>query len=280
MQDVAIIGAGELGGSLAHLLAERDVVRSIRLIDSVGSVAAGKALDIMQASPIEQFATRVEGAGDVSYAAGATIVVIADRYGHDEWQGDEAVLILKQLSQLAQAAIVLCAGASQRELVERGVCDQRHSSHRLFGSAPEALAAALRSLIALETNGSANDVALTVLGIPPQQAVIPWQTVTIAGFAATDVLSEPVRRRIEARLAPLWPPGPHALATAAADAVASMASESRRTFSCFVGPADARERRYRAVALPVRLGLDGATRMELPELGPRARVALDSALRL
>ena len=58
---------------------------------------------------------------------------------------------------------------------------------------------------------------LTVLGVPPFHTVVPWQTVTIAGFAATDVLSEPVRRRIEARLELLWPPGPHALATAAAD---------------------------------------------------------------
>ena len=61
-------------------------------------------------------------------------------------------------------------------------------------------AAALRSLIALETNGSVKDIALTVLGIPPHQTVIPWHTVTIAGFAATDVLSEPVRRRIEIRM--------------------------------------------------------------------------------
>jgi malate/lactate dehydrogenase len=43
MQDVAIVGAGELGGNLAHVLAGRDVVRSIRLIDSAGNVAAGKA---------------------------------------------------------------------------------------------------------------------------------------------------------------------------------------------------------------------------------------------
>jgi malate dehydrogenase len=280
MRDVAIIGAGELGGSLAHVLAERDVVRSIRLIDSAGSVAAGKALDIMQASPIERFATQVSGATDVSYAASAAIVVIADRVGSGEWQGEEAMLLLKQLAQVAHPAIVLCAGASQRELIERGVCDQGYSARRLLGSAPEALAAALRALIALETNGSVRDIALTVLGIPPQQTVVPWHSVTIAGFAATDVLSEPVRRRIDARLAPLWPPGPHALATAAAEAVSSLAGDSRRTFSCFVGPTEAGERRYRAAALPVRLGPDGATRMELPELDARTQVALDTAMRL
>ena len=279
MQDVAIVGAGELGGNLAHALARRDVVRSIRLIDPAGSLAAGKALDIMQSAPIEQFATQVAGATDVSYAAGAAIIVIADRAA-GEWRGDEAMLLLKQLAQFTQPALVLCAGASQRELVERGVREQRYPAGRLAGSAPEAFAAALASLIALEWNGSVRDIALTVLGVPPDHTVIPWHTVTIAGFAATDVLSEPVRRRLEARLAALWPPGPTALAAAAAEAVASMVSESRRTFSCFVTPSEIVEGRYRAAALPVRLGPDGARRIELPELDPRARVALDTAMRL
>src|SRR4029453_7635745 len=151
MQDVAIVGAGGLGGNLAHVRAERDTVRSIRLIDSAGSVAAGKALDIRQASPIEQFATDVSGVTDISYAAGSTVIVVADRAGQGEWQGEEAMLLLKQLSQLGRSAIVLCAGASQRELVERGVREHRYSSQRLFGSAPEALAPALRALIGLQT---------------------------------------------------------------------------------------------------------------------------------
>src|SRR5262249_21914902 len=234
MQDVAIVGAGELGASLAHVLASRDVVGSIRLIDGAGTVAAGKALDIMQASPIASFATKVAGAIDISYAAGSKVVVIADRVGQGEWQGDEAVLVLKQLSQVAQSAILLCAGASQRVLIERGIGDHWFPASRIIGSAPEALAAALRSVIALETNGSYPDIALTVLGVPPQQTIIPWHTVTIAGFAATSVLSESVRRRIETRLTPLWPPGPYALATAAAEVIAGTVSESRRTFSCFV----------------------------------------------
>ena len=208
------------------------------------------------------------------------MVVIADRAGHTEWQGDEALLLLKQLSESARGAIVLCAGASQREVIERGVRDHRYSPQRLFGSAPEALVAALRSVIALETNGSARDVALTVLGVPPLQTVIPWHTITIAGFSATDVLSEPIQRRIEARLALLWPPGPHALATAAAEMVASIANGSPRTFSCFVAPVDEGQWRQRVAALPVRLGPEGTTRVALPELDARARVALETAIRL
>ena len=61
MREVAIVGAGELGGAVAHVLARRDVVRSLVLVDESGRVAAGKALDIAQAAPVEGFATQLTG---------------------------------------------------------------------------------------------------------------------------------------------------------------------------------------------------------------------------
>lgn len=278
MYDVAIVGAGELGGALAHVLARRDVVGAIRLIDTLGTVAQGKALDIMQASPVDGFATRVTGATDLTYAAGATIVVLADRAEGSEWQGDQGLLMLRQLSPLTRRAIVICAGALQRELVERGVRELGFRVDQLFGSAPEALAAAVRSLVALEVNGSARDVALTILGVPPAHTVIPWESVTVGGFSASEVLSEPSRRRIIARVAPLWPPGPYSLATVAAEAIAAITGQSQRTLSCFVAPDDAHGRRARAAALPVRLGETGVVSVALPVLDARAQVALDNAL--
>jgi malate dehydrogenase len=280
MHDVAIVGAGELGGALAHVLARRDVVGTIRLIDTMGSVAQGKALDIMQASPIDEFATRVTGATDLTYAAGATIVVLADRAGGSEWQGDEGLLVLRQLSPLTRHAIVMCAGAFQRELVERGVRELEFRVDQLFGSAPEALAAAVRSLVALEVNGSAKDVALTILGVPPTHVIIPWESVTVGGFSASDVLSEPSRRRIISRVVPLWPPGPYSLATVAAEAIAAIVGQSQRTLSCFVAPDDTYGRRARAAALPVRLGTTGVANVALPVLDARAQVALDNAMLL
>jgi malate dehydrogenase len=63
--DVVILGAGELGGTLAHILARSEMSPAIRLVDDAGQVAAGKALDIMQAAPIEGFAARVSGRATV-----------------------------------------------------------------------------------------------------------------------------------------------------------------------------------------------------------------------
>src|SRR2546422_7980849 len=120
MKGVAIIGAGEVGGLLAHVLARRDAAAAIRLIDESGRVAAGKALDITQSAPIEQFAACLSGATDTSTAAGAAIVVLADRVGGGEWQGEDALALLKRLNQLASGAVLLCAGPSYPQLVERG----------------------------------------------------------------------------------------------------------------------------------------------------------------
>src|SRR3954470_9328872 len=118
MQEVAIIGAGELGGATAHARAPSNLVRTTTLIDETRRVPAGKALDIAQAAPIEGFATQLSGATDVSLAAGKTIVIVADRFTGGEWQGEDGLVLLKQLSQSAPDAVIVCAGPSQRELVE------------------------------------------------------------------------------------------------------------------------------------------------------------------
>ena len=283
MQHVAIIGAGELGGAVAHVLARRDLVRSITLIDDSGRVASGKALDIAQAAPVEGFATQLSGSSDVSVAAGAAIVILADRADRNaggEWQGEEGMLLLKRLTQTASGAVILCAGASQRELVDRGVRELHMRRERLFGSAPEALAGGARAMVALALNASPRDVALSILGVPPAQTVIPWEDATIAGFALTRLVTEPTRRRLAARVTALWPPGPHALASAATMVVEAMAGRSRRIASCFIAPDTSAGTRTRTAAQPVRLGSAGIVDVVLPSLSVVEKIALDNAMML
>jgi malate/lactate dehydrogenase len=173
----------------------------------------------------------------------------------------------------------VCAGAEQRDLLDAG--EAPFGKNRLIGSAPEALASAMRALVALETNGSVHDIALTVLGVPPAHVIALWEDATIAGFSATKVLDEPARRRLAARMPLLWPPGPYALAAAATEAIAAITGYSRRTLSCFVAaPEDLAGLRARAAALPVRLGRDGVERVEIPTLSATARVALDNGMLL
>jgi malate dehydrogenase len=280
MREVAIVGAGELGGLVAHVLARRDAAESIRLVDETGRVAQGKALDITQAAPLERFATRVTGSTDLYAAAGAEIVVVADRAGGGEWSGDQGLALLRRIGGLAPRSVIVCAGASQRGLVERGVRELGMSRTRLLGSAPEALAAAARAIIALEQQVSPGDVALSVLGIPPARIVILWEGGAIGGLAITRVLTEPVRRRLTEKITALWPTGPYALASAAGKVVEILAGASRQTATCFAAADDGAGVRLRTAALPVRLGSTGVVDIVLPELSPGERVALDNAMML
>lgn len=121
MRDIAIIGAGDLGGTLAHALARRQTAAAVRLIDERGRVAEGKALDLMQAAPVEGFAAQLSGSTDLMAAGGADVVVLADQAGGTEWHGEDGLRLVRRLGQIAPRAIVVCAGSLQRDLVGRAV---------------------------------------------------------------------------------------------------------------------------------------------------------------
>ncbi len=280
MDRVAVFGAGELGGLLAHALARRGVAPEICLIDGKARVAEGKALDIMQAAPVEGFSARVAGSSDPALAGGATLVVIADAFGGTEFQSDESLTLLKRIRDFSPKSLVLCAGARQRELVDIGVTELHVSRARLFGSAPEALASGVRAIVAAELRTSPRDVAMTVLGIPPDHVVVPWEDATADGFRVSRRLGEPARRRLEAGVASLWPPGPYALASAAAKVADTLLGRSERIVTCFVAPDEGNGRRTRTAALPVRLNRSGVVEVVMPELDGRDRVRLDNAMLL
>src|SRR5712691_10910473 len=201
MREVAIVGAGELGGLVAHALARRNAADVVRLIDDHGRVAEGKALDITQAAPIEGFTASVAGSTDLSAAGGADVVVIADRAGvpgtpgspgnpgNDVWEGEAALTLVRQLNAIAPRALFLCAAVSHRELVEHCGRELRIPRSRILGSASEAFVAAATALVALEMDVSPRDVALSILGVPPHQIVIAWEHATVAGFALTGMMS-------------------------------------------------------------------------------------------
>jgi len=280
MQEVAIVGAGELGGAVAHVLARRDAVRSLVLVDENGRVAEGKALDIAQAAPVEGFATRLAGATDLATVAGSSVVIVTERFAAGPWSTEDGLLLLKRLTQMAPRAAIVCAAAASADLIERGVRELRLDRRRLFGSAPEAFAASARALVALAVNGSPREVALSVLGVPPSHTVIAWEEATIGGFALTRQLDEPTRRQLVARIAATWPPGSYALACAAAAVVEAMAGRSRRAACCFVAPESGSGARMRASALPVRLGAGGIVTTLQPSLSVVEKVAWDNAVRL
>ena len=74
---IALIGAGNIGGTLAHLAAQKELgdIVLVDIPDRVG-VAQGKALDLAQCGPIERFDARILGTSDYKDTADSDVVVI------------------------------------------------------------------------------------------------------------------------------------------------------------------------------------------------------------
>jgi malate dehydrogenase len=280
MSLVAIIGAGEIGGAVARALAWRARVDAIRLIDDTASVAAGKALDLMQSGPISRSDTQIDGAADFAGAAGASAIVLADPAGAAEWSGDAALAVLRRLKAggYLDRSVLICAGAAQHAVMQQGFDELGLSRRRVIGSSPESLASTARALVALEAGAAPNQVALTVIGRPPDRIVIPWSTASVAGHGVASVLSPPELNRVERRLRGLWPPGPNALGTAAALFCESVVTGSRRIFSAFVSLDRDNGTKAPVCAWPVSIGASGLERITTPVLSGRDQVVVDEVL--
>lgn len=278
MSFIAILGAGAIGGALAHRLAARGRVPHIRLIDDERRIADGKALDILQSAPIEGWATRLSAGGALEDAAGAGVIVIADGGASGaEHAGETALASLRRLTRMETAAPLVFAGAAQRELMQRALSELHVPARRLVGSAPGALQAAVRARTALELNGTGVDLQVLVTGVPPRGAVIAWEGATAAGQPLGALVPAHRLAAISAFLPALWPPGPFALASAAARVVEALAAGSRRTHTCFVA-CDSPPARGTVAALPVELGKGGVQRVVKPALSRQEQTQLENAL--
>jgi len=76
MSKVTVVGAGNVGATVANVLAHKDIVKEIVLLDIVGDLARGKALDSWQQAPIDYYSTKLVGTSDYKDTADSDIVVI------------------------------------------------------------------------------------------------------------------------------------------------------------------------------------------------------------
>src|SRR5881296_1127756 len=76
MNKITVVGAGNVGATAAQRLAEKELARTVVLVDVIEGVPQGKALDQYESAPIEGFDTRIIGANDYAPADGSELVVV------------------------------------------------------------------------------------------------------------------------------------------------------------------------------------------------------------
>ena len=117
MKKIALIGAGQIGGTLAHLIGIKELVDEVVLFDVASGIAKGKALDIAQSSSVDGFNVKLSGTDDYKNIKDSDVIIITAGVPRKPGMSRDDLLginlkIIKQVAQgvkeNAPNAFVIC----------------------------------------------------------------------------------------------------------------------------------------------------------------------------
>ena len=193
---IALIGAGMIGGTLAHLAAMREL-GDIVLFDIVEGVPEGKALDISQAGPIDDFDATLKGSSDYADIAGADVCVVTAGIARKPGMSRDDLLginlkVMKSVGEgirsHAPNAFVICITNPLDAMVWalREFSGLPH--HMVVGMAGVLDSARFRTFLAEEFGVSVEDVTAFVLGGHGDTMVPVVEYSTVAGIPIPDLV--------------------------------------------------------------------------------------------
>lgn len=193
---IAILGAGQVGATTAHLLALKQL-GDLTLIDVVEGLAQGKALDLLESAPIEGFASRVTGTTDFDALAGSRLVVITAGLARKPGMSRDDLLlananivgpIAERIARLAPEAIVIVVTNPLDVMVAQTLQRTGFPRQRVMGMAGVLDSARLRAFVAQRLNVSPAAVQATIVGSHGDLMVAVRSTITVNGRPAAQLL--------------------------------------------------------------------------------------------
>ena len=188
MNKVTVVGAGHVGSTTAMRLAERDIA-DVALIDVVGELARGKALDISQALSLTSSSAKVAGGSDYGLAAGSDVAVVTAGFPREpgmsraDLLGRNAAVVKGVVEALAEQAPDCVLIMVTNPLDEMSYLAWRVTGwdrHRVMGMAGLLDGSRLAYFAALELDVPPGRVTPVVLG-SHGEAMLP-----LARFSAMD----------------------------------------------------------------------------------------------
>jgi malate dehydrogenase len=193
---IALVGAGQIGGTLA-LLAGLKELGDVVLLDVVEGIPQGKALDLAEASPVEGFDAAMTGSNDFAELAGADVIIvtagIARKPGmsRDDLIGINAKVVRsvgENIKNHAPDAFVIVITNPLDVMVWVMREASGLPSHRVVGMAGVLDSARFRYFLAEEFGVSVEDVTAFVLGGHGDTMVPLLRYSTVAGIPVPDLV--------------------------------------------------------------------------------------------
>jgi malate dehydrogenase len=294
---VALYGAGNVGATTAHWLAQMEIADLV-LFDIFGQIGAGKALDLFESGPPMGFDTRIYGSNDASSIEGADVVVVTAGVPRkkDPATGkfpsrDELVKINQDVMEVVAENIKTYAPDSIVVLVTNPLDAMAHvmlhktgfDPRRVIGQAGALDTARYKTFIAEELGVSVEDVHGIVLGGHGDTMVPLPRLTSVAGIPVTELISQERLDEIIERtrqgggeiVGLLGYSGYYAPAAGTAIMVESILKDKKRVIPSAVYTQGEYGYRDLFIGLPTVLGRDGVERIIEFELTDEERAMLD-----
>ena len=193
---IALIGAGQIGGTLAHLAAMKEL-GDIVLFDIVDGVPQGKALDLSESGPVEGFNAKLKGASSYAEIAGADVIIVTAGVPRKPGMSrDDLIGInLKVMDAVgagikanAPNAFVICITNPLDAMVWALQKFSGLPTHKIVGMAGVLDSARFRFFLAEEFKVSVEDVTAFVLGGHGDDMVPSVRYSTVAGVPLPDLV--------------------------------------------------------------------------------------------
>ena len=196
---ISIIGAGNVGASVAYLLALKSLANQIVIVDVKEGVAEGKALDIQQCSPLENFSTDITGVtNNFEATSSSDIVVITSGMPRKPGMTRDDLIatnagivksVTNKVIQYSPEAIIIVVANPLDVMTYCAHTTSQLSRNRVFGMAGVLDMARFRTFIAQELACKASDVdALLIGGRGDTMVPLPRYT-TVAGIPITELIT-------------------------------------------------------------------------------------------
>ena len=199
MSKISLIGAGQIGGTLAHLIGIKELVEEVVLFDVASGIAKGKALDIAQSSSVDRFNVKLSGTDNYEDIKNSDVIIITAGVPRKPGMSRDDLLgiNLKIIKQVAQGikknspdAFVICITNPLDVMV---MALQKYSglpANKVVGMAGILDSSRFKLFLSLELNVPVKDIEAMVMGGHGDSMVPLPRFTKVSGKPLLDLVKE------------------------------------------------------------------------------------------
>ena len=206
---VTIVGAGNVGATAAHWIAAKELA-DVVLLDVAEGIPQGKALDLLQAMPIEKRDVSIVGTNDYADTAGSDIVVITAGIPRKPGMSRDDLLntnskimndVVSKVVASSPGSILIIVSNPLDAMAQAAYKQSKFPRERVIGMAGVLDSARFRTFIAEELQVSVENVTAFVLGGHGDTMVPLSRYSTMAGIPITELIEPERLKALETRTA-------------------------------------------------------------------------------